>query len=426
LEKLELFRPTVLSFQIFIIFRLLLFNSYPLKLRTTISFPGTPDQAKPTMGPCSTNRIFGTRRNVVVLAFLLILVTYSLVSNSYSSMLAYVPAVVSQQNQMDGMTMTAVTKQPTDPATLSNQSQISNGYTATTTTTEADEPIMPRFAATTTTTEAKPIVPRLVSDNGGVESGEIQNSKNTFRAPQVFGLTYGTAPYANALNRIKQEADESELFKSFEICRAEDLDASFVDRFRDVLKLPRGAGYWIWKVPLIQRHLKRLEYGDILVYLDAGCKVEKEGTDRFWWYVKQMQRTNTSIVAFELPFAEQKFTTDAIFKYFNITPNTTLWKKVAETGQYVGGILVMRKTPQLESILAMYNQTLYDDPYLFTDSYNSATKAKRGNFKDNRHDQSVFGVIRKLFPNDTFVVKGETRGRNPKKPPFVAARARGF
>jgi hypothetical protein len=137
------------------------------------------------MGPCSTNRICGTRRNVIVGVSFLSLVTYSLVSNSYFSTLAYHPDFSSQQNQMGEMIMAAVTKQPTDPATLSNQSQISNGYTATTTTTEADEPIMPRLAATTTTTEAKPIVPRLVSDNVGVESGEIPNSNNTFRAPHI-------------------------------------------------------------------------------------------------------------------------------------------------------------------------------------------------------------------------------------------------
>jgi hypothetical protein len=355
------------------------------------------------------NRIFGTPRHVVVLAFLLSLVTYALVFNSYSSMLVYVPDFSSQQNQMNEMIMAAAMKQPnTGIIPLSSPSVPQSRFIEVAELPAVEEP-----------PTAESIVPRLVSDNVGV------SSSNTFRAPQVYGLTYGTKPYENALNRLKLEADESEMFQSFEICRTEDLDASFVDRFRDVLRLPRGGGYWIWKVPLIQRYLKRLEYGDILVYLDAGCKVNKEGTDRFWWYVEQMQRTNTSIVAFAMHHAEVVWTTDAIFKYFNITQKTALWKQVAKKGQYIGGILVMRKTPQLESIMAMYNQTVYDDPYLFTDYYNNATKAKRGNFADNRHDQSVFSVIRKIFWNDTFVIPDETY--KPKYAvPFVAARARGF
>jgi hypothetical protein len=66
------------------------------------------------MVPCFTNRIFGTRRrNVVVLAFFLCLVTHFLVFSSNFSMLANVPDFSSEQNLMDEMMMTAATKQPT-------------------------------------------------------------------------------------------------------------------------------------------------------------------------------------------------------------------------------------------------------------------------------------------------------------------------
>jgi hypothetical protein len=116
-----------------------------------------------------------------------------------------------------------------DPETLSNLSQSRNSN-----------------PATTTTTKAGPVVPLRVSDKIGVNSNS------------VFGITYGTNPFEKALNRLKQEADDSKLFQSFEICRTTDLDASFVDHFKDILELERGGGYWIWKVHLIQRHLERL------------------------------------------------------------------------------------------------------------------------------------------------------------------------
>jgi hypothetical protein len=304
-------------------------------------------------------------------------------------------------------TTTVVPLLVSDPATLSKISQSRNSN-----------------AATTTTTKAGPVVPLLVSDKIGVNS----DSNSAFRSPQVFGITYGTTRFEFALNRLKQEADDSKLFQSFEICRPTDLDASFVDHFKDVLELKRGGGYWIWKVPLIQRYLERLEYGDILVYLDAGDVVRTNGADRFWWYIKQMQRTNTSIMAFQMGHRlarEKIWTTNAIFSHFNITPKTPLWKEVAESGQYDASILIMRKTPQLETIMALYNQTLYDDPYLFTDKYNDATKQKRGSFHDNRHDQSVFSIIHKLFPNDTLVIPRESL--KPKRAvPFVTEHARGL
>lgn len=255
-------------------------------------------------------------------------------------------------------------------------------------------------------------------------SGAISQSKN--RTPRVFGLTYGTAPYEKALNRIKDEADKSQLFTSFDVFRTEDLEPSFREHFKDILNMKRGGGYWIYKVHLIQRYLKRIEYEDILVFLDAGCKIYKKGTDRFWWYVEQLQRKNKSILAFQMEHhLEEIWTTDALFNYFNVTRGTPLWKKVARKGQHIGGILIMRKTPALERMMATYNQTLYKDPYLFTDHYNNATKAKRGRFYDHRHDQSVFSVIRKLYPEDTLVIRDETY--KPKTDvPFVAARARGF
>jgi hypothetical protein len=142
-----------------------------------------PSQAKPsqrqtpisvaTMGPSSTNRIFGTRRTVVVLVLVVLsLVTYSLVSISYSSMVAYVPNFSSQKNQTNKVIMAAATKQPNAeiialsspsapqsifvevvglPAVEEHPSVKING---------AVESINPRLAATTTTTEAEPIVPR--------------------------------------------------------------------------------------------------------------------------------------------------------------------------------------------------------------------------------------------------------------------------
>jgi hypothetical protein len=57
-------------------------------------------------------RTFGTRRNVVVLVSAFSLVTHSLVSNRYSSMIAYLPGVSSEQKQMDEMIMAAATKHP--------------------------------------------------------------------------------------------------------------------------------------------------------------------------------------------------------------------------------------------------------------------------------------------------------------------------
>jgi hypothetical protein len=107
------------------------------------------------------------------------------------------------------------------------------------------------------------------------------------------------------------------------------------------------------------------------------------------WWNEQNEQT-PSLLAFQMDTnKELRWTSDTMFKYFKITPNIVRhfgirWQRQGR--QYMASVLIMRKTPQLESVMAMYNQTLYDDPYLFTDYYNKATKDKRRGFDDNRHD----------------------------------------
>jgi hypothetical protein len=45
---------------------------------------------------------------------------------------------------------------------------------------------------------------------------------------------------------------------------------AFYHANRDILDIPRGAGYWLWKPYLICEELSRLENGDFLVYYDVG------------------------------------------------------------------------------------------------------------------------------------------------------------
>ena len=51
----------------------------------------------------------------------------------------------------------------------------------------------------------------------------------------------------------------------------------------------------------------------------------------------------------------------------------------------------------------MWNKVLYTNPLLFTDYYNNNQQSY---FKDNRHDQSVFSIIRKKY--NSIILKDET------------------
>ena len=68
-------------------------------------------------------------------------------------------------------------------------------------------------------------------------------------------ITYGEGDgYDITLNRICKEAEESNFFDSIETFNYNRLTANFKEKYKNVLRQPRGAGYWIWKVDIIKNN----------------------------------------------------------------------------------------------------------------------------------------------------------------------------
>ena len=50
----------------------------------------------------------------------------------------------------------------------------------------------------------------------------------------------------------------------------EDLSINFQEKYKELLSLPRGGGFWIWKFDVIEQTMATMQEGHFLVYLDAG------------------------------------------------------------------------------------------------------------------------------------------------------------
>jgi hypothetical protein len=53
------------------------------------------------------------------------------------------------------------------------------------------------------------------------------------------------------------------------------LSESFTKRFADLLTLKRGGGYYCWKAEILLQQLDMADEGDIIIYSDAGCTLQK-------------------------------------------------------------------------------------------------------------------------------------------------------
>ena len=123
--------------------------------------------------------------------------------------------------------------------------------------------------------------------------------------------------------------------------------------------------------------------------------------------------------------AEEKFTTGVIFNHFNI-PETS---SIRKTGQIVGGILIIRKCEKSIKLINEYYDAAINHAHLFSDEHN--TTGNSSNFIDNRHDQSVLSVLRKIYNSTS--IEDETYANTMeawhdliynKKIPFLATRIR--
>jgi hypothetical protein len=212
-------------------------------------------------------------------------------------------------------------------------------------------------------------------------------------------ITYGNDVFAQSKIRIYNEAKATQWFDTITVYSPEDLDNNFKIKFKDILLEQRGGGYWIWKPYIIKKHLDKINDNDILIYIDAGCSINIHGKQRFDEYINMLNERTEGYISFGLEHIEKVYTVKEIFRYFNIEEDG----EIANTGQILATAHIMKKNPNTIKIVDLSLKVLYKDPLLFTNYYNQFQDAY---FIENRHDQSISSIIRKM--HNTILLKNET------------------
>lgn len=205
-------------------------------------------------------------------------------------------------------------------------------------------------------------------------------------------ITFADSRMSDVLERIQRQATAIGFFDEVKTYTEMSLDSDFRHKYKNQLsKSVRGFGYWCWKSHLIQKELSRLPEGSHLYYCDAGCHINPRGIARLQEYDEILASSPTGIVAFEIDYLERQWTKGDIFSHFGIKERDD----IVNSNQIQATIILIRKCKKAVDFVNEWVKTWEDNFSLIDD-----TPSQSPNFADfieNRHDQSIFSVLGKLY-----------------------------
>ena len=165
---------------------------------------------------------------------------------------------------------------------------------------------------------------------------------------------------------------------------------NFIERER------KGYGFWIWKSYIILNFLEKMKDGDILLYMDAGCSLQQSGLKRFMEYIDIIKNSNYGILSFEMEHLEKEYTKMDTMLSLNC-------ENLKNTKQLVGGIFMLKKCDYVVKLVKLWYESCCNY-HLLDDSFSTIPNDYQ--FKEHRHDQSIFSLLRKNY--GTEILKDET------------------
>ena len=219
--------------------------------------------------------------------------------------------------------------------------------------------------------------------------------KNKIKEPKIVAISYGDEKFYKQLLSNKKAAIEIGKVDECYIFGPDDIDEDFRKKNKDILKRPRGNGYWLWKPYFMLKVFKeRLDYGDFLFYSDAASILVKD----IRILIDFLNSKNADMWVPKQGFIEKNYCKRDTFilmeadsPYFTDTPT------------YNAAFQIYRKTPITEKFL---EELLYycSDKRIITDDHNTLGLPNYEGFFDHRHDQAILSILVKKYG---FVTSGK-------------------
>lgn len=220
--------------------------------------------------------------------------------------------------------------------------------------------------------------------------------------------------------RIIFEARKMEMFDSLTFYTEKDFDEEFLKVNGSYFeKYKRGYGYWSWKPYIIKKELKKINDGDIIVYADSGCSFIRKNRKELIRWIDITSKSESGILSPCFgPYVEHDWTRGDLYDYINKTynkDNVDIFDKAIQCGC---GISLYMKNEKCVDFVNQWYDVMTNHFHLCTDEPSSLPN--HPNFRENRHDQSVFSMLSKIYKIETIETKNGIANKSIS--PIVATR----
>ncbi len=243
------------------------------------------------------------------------------------------------------------------------------------------------------------------------------------KAMKIYFMTFANEkgtwlhPPRFSVRRIMDEAKASGYFDIVMGCSEKDLTPSFWARHQQfIVNHPRGFGYWLWRPQLVWQVMQDMNDGDVLCFADAGCTIRYDtaAKKRMAHYIKMVNASPHGVLSFQTRLLEKHWTKNDLLIKLNAD------SKIKNSGQLLGGVWFLKKSPASLRLVETWLRVASDDYHAIDDSP-SLTANDKG-FKEHRHDQSIFSILRKQMGTATLSDETDPRQKNNHTAPLLATR----
>lgn len=228
----------------------------------------------------------------------------------------------------------------------------------------------------------------------------------------IYFYTFGSKNYEPRVQGIITEATNSKYFDKVIGFGESDLQENikqYCDQYSGSTIGSRGYGFWIWKPYITQLMMDKVGENDIICYADAGCTINPKAKTRFDEYIKMV--TENDNVSFGMGLTEKEWTKNDTFEHFKSGND------IKDSGQLCATAFIIRKCDHTRMMVDLWKDIMFHHRNLIDDS--PSTTPNDIHFKENRHDQSIWSIIRKTL--GTVLLTDETNSSNEGYP-FHATR----